>query len=131
MQVKRVIRYIYYLYERCRKFAQEPTTVDAEKHIAEAEPDRRRASRRRVLKQVQIVSQDKLSVLDCHLKSLSREGALITGEYMIDLPDRFYIRTSGQVKLVPCEVVRRTLTSVAVRFQGDPGKLVECLYKGC
>ncbi len=51
--------------------------------------DRRGAPRRRVLKFVQIVMPDKQSVLDCGLKSLSPTGALITGQFMADVPDRY------------------------------------------
>lgn len=87
--------------------------------------DRRRAPRRRVLKSAQIVSLDKMSTIDCAIKSVSRTGALLSAPPMSKIPNRFYLRVPGHLKLIPCQLVRNRLTGIAVDFQADPGPLFD------
>lgn len=87
--------------------------------------ERRRAARRRVLKSAQIVSPDKMSTIDCAVKSVSRTGALLSAPPMSEIPNRFYLRVPGQLKLIPCQLVRNRLTGIAVAFEADPGPLFD------
>jgi hypothetical protein len=81
--------------------------------------ERRRAARRKVLRAAQIVTLDKMSTFDCTVKNLSAIGALITAPSLQDIPDRFYLRAPGQMRLVPCRLVRKSLTSVVIIFEAE------------
>jgi hypothetical protein len=98
-----------------------------EQESSEDSAERRRAPRRRVLRRVQIVTLDKRSTIDCTVKNLSSCGALISAQLGRDIPDKFYLRSPGQLRFVLCQVVRRNLTSVAVIFEEHSDKLADCL----
>lgn len=86
--------------------------------------ERRRAPRRKTLKDLQIVSVDRTWVIDCTLRNTSRSGALVAVPSTNDIPDRFCVRRRDQLRLIGCRVAWRTLTRIAFVFESDPGPLV-------
>ena len=90
-------------------------------------PESRRAQRRRVLKQVQVLSLDKksASAIDCTLRNLSKSGAMLSGPgaSLSRIPNQFYLVAPGQLRMIRCKVVWKTWDSVGVRFLSDPGHL--------
>jgi hypothetical protein len=98
-----------------------------EQESTEDSAERRRAPRRRVLRRVQIVTLDKRSTLDCTLRSISSSGALISTHSARDIPDSFYLRAPGQSSYVLCQVVRRTLTHIAITFAVESTQLCDSL----
>jgi ParB family transcriptional regulator, chromosome partitioning protein len=90
-------------------------------------PESRRAQRRRVLKQVQVLSLDKksASAIDCTLRNLSTSGAMLSGPgaSLSRIPNQFYLVAPGQLRMIRCKVAWKSWDSVGVRFLSDPGHL--------
>jgi hypothetical protein len=98
-----------------------------EQESSEDSAERRRAPRRKVLRCVQIVTLDKRSTIDCTLRSISSSGALISAHSARDIPESFYLRAPGQTSYVLCQVVRRTLTNIAIIFEAESKQLSDSL----
>jgi ParB family transcriptional regulator, chromosome partitioning protein len=93
----------------------------------DTEPERRRAPRRRMLKQVEILSLDKKSssAIDCTLRNISSSGAQLTGAApsISRIPGQFYLVAPGQLRMIRCKVVWKTYDAVGICFLSDPGQL--------
>ena len=77
--------------------------------------DKRRASRRRVLKRARIVFQQGYCSMGCQILNLSDTGALIIPADIMLCPKEFVLKPDvGQQR--DCEVVWRKGTKVAVRY---------------
>ena len=63
--------------------------------------ERRRASRRKVLRAAQIVTLNKMSTIDCTVRNLSAIGALITAPSLQDIPDRFIFERRARCAWFP------------------------------
>jgi ParB family transcriptional regulator, chromosome partitioning protein len=87
----------------------------------------RRAQRRRMFKQVQVLSLDRksASAIDCTLRNVSTSGAMLTGPgaSLSRIPNQFYLVAPGQLRMIRCKVAWKTYDSVGVRFLSDPGHL--------
>jgi ParB family transcriptional regulator, chromosome partitioning protein len=96
-------------------------------NLALAEVERRRASRRKVFKRVQVMSLDRksASTIDCTLRNVSSSGAQLIGpgSAISRIPNQFYLVVPGQLRTVRCKVVWKTYDAVGVKFLSDPGHL--------
>jgi hypothetical protein len=98
------------------------------------ESERRRAPRRRMLKQVQILSLDKksTSAIDCTLRSISRTGAMLSGvrTSLGRIPSPFYLVVPGQLRMIRCKVIWHSYDEIGVKFLSEPGA-VASEWSGC
>lgn len=99
-------------------------------HLDDTDPktrESRGAQRRRMLKQVQVLSLDKksASAIDCTLRNLSTSGAMLSGPgaSISRIPNQFYLVTPGQLRMIRCKIVWKNYDSVGVCFLSDPGHL--------
>jgi PilZ domain len=86
----------------------------------EAQGNKRRASRRRVLKAGIITFNDRHSALPCTVRDLSDTGARLAVTASVSAPDRFDLIIELDGLEAPCEVVRRNGSDIAVRFLTVP-----------
>jgi hypothetical protein len=91
----------------------------------EIDSERRRAPRRRMLKQVQILSLDKksTSAIDCTLRNISRTGAMLSGvrTSLGRIPSPFYLVVPGQLRMIRCKVIWHSYDEIGVKFLSEPG----------
>ncbi len=81
--------------------------------------ERRRARRRRTLKEGRIVFANHSMVLDCVIRDLSDFGARLKMETTMDVPDEFYLYLVHLRQRVQVEVRWRTADSLGVEFVGE------------
>ncbi|GHB17948.1 hypothetical protein GCM10007094_02050 [Pseudovibrio japonicus] len=86
---------------------------------ATANAERRRAYRRRTLKEGRIVFANHTMVFDCTIRDLSDYGARLKMETTIDVPDEFYLYLVHLRQRVQVEVRWRTPDSLGVEFVGE------------
>ena len=67
--------------------------------------DQRSSARARTLLAGQIVFNDRSSVIDCVVRDLSRDGARLTFDYPISIPDRFELDIPKRNISIPVRVV--------------------------
>jgi hypothetical protein len=100
----------------------------------ENDSERRRATRRRMLKQVQILSLDKrsTSAIDCTLRNISRTGAMLSGvgASLGRIPSPFYLVVPGQLRMIRCKVIWHSYDEIGVKFLSEPGP-VASEWSGC
>ena len=84
--------------------------------------ERRAHPRRRVLKRVKAVFNDRGSVADCVMRDISLGGARLTSEYAPLLPERFILVFLAEREMRDVRVVWRSLTELGVAFLGPPRK---------
>lgn len=99
-------------------------------HLDNTDPETREsrgAQRRRMLKQVQVLSLDKksASAIDCTLRNLSTLGAMLSGPgaSISRIPNQFYLVAPGQLRMIRCKVVWKNYDAVGICFLSDPGHL--------
>jgi len=80
--------------------------------------ERRKQSRRRVLKEGKIVFADGLRVLDCVIRDMSESGAKLLIANTVSLPDAFYLFEKSSSLLYPASVAWRQPNSIGVEFSG-------------
>jgi hypothetical protein len=85
--------------------------------------ERRKAPRRRVLKEGKIVFADGLRVLDCTIRDLSEGGAKLLIANTVGLPDSFHLYEKSSRMLYPAKVAWRQANSVGVEFKGPPSSI--------
>jgi len=83
-------------------------------------PDRRLAQRRRVLKGGIVAFNDHYSSLPCTVRDISDTGARLRIDGSINAPVRFDLIIEIDGLEVPCEVVSRKGSEIAVRFISPP-----------
>lgn len=95
-------------------------------HIAPATPviaamsERRGAKRRRVLKGALIIFNDGKSRFSCTLRDISETGARLLVGQSFNLPARFDLLVEIDGMEAPCEIVRRQMGEIGVRFCSPP-----------
>jgi hypothetical protein len=82
--------------------------------------ERRQAQRRRVLKGGIVAFNDHYSSLPCTVRDISDTGARLRIDGSINAPDRFDLIIEIDGLEVPCEVVSRKGSEIAVRFISPP-----------
>ena len=78
--------------------------------------ERRKSLRRRVLKAAKIIFSHNTSVVNCSVRNLSDEGALLLLPSTLGIPARFELLMENATERVICEVVRQRETQLAVHF---------------
>jgi hypothetical protein len=79
------------------------------------ETERRRAQRHRTLKAGKILLHHGASVIDCTIKNLSPEGALIAVENAVTLPAEFDLEFDGEKH--HCTIAWRRIDRLGVKFR--------------
>ena len=82
--------------------------------------ERRQAQRRRVLKGGIVAFNDHYSSLPCTVRDISDTGARLRIDGSINAPDKFDLIIEIDGLEVPCEVVSRKGSEIAVRFISPP-----------
>ncbi len=77
--------------------------------------DRRRASRRRVLKGARIIFRDGYSVINCIVRDQSEVGARLKVDTVVGIPDTFRLQIM-QAPPRDCRVVWKTGSEIGVEF---------------
>lgn len=81
--------------------------------------ERRKTARRRVLKRARLSYKDGAFSIDCVLRNITEDGALIDLPVGIMVPDKFRIHNELDGFAVDCEVARRIGNSAGVKFVGE------------
>lgn len=77
--------------------------------------ERRRSLRRRVLKTAKIVFNHDRSVVDCTVRNLSTEGALLLFPSTVGIPAHFELVLEGEARRLACDVMWRHEQRLGVR----------------
>jgi PilZ domain len=80
--------------------------------------DKRKALRRRVLKEGKIVYADAMRVIDCTIRDMSAEGARLLIANTLGVPDNFNLYEKSTGLLYPASVVWRQSNALGVKFDG-------------
>jgi FixJ family two-component response regulator len=86
------------------------------KHVGAVMEQRRKSQRSRVLKSGKIILNNRLSIRDCTIRNLSKEGACLVGGHLFDLPVRFMLQCEPDKTEHACEVIWRHEDKIGVRF---------------
>ncbi len=85
--------------------------------------DKRKASRRRVLKAAIAAFCDRHCTIACTVRDISQTGARLICDSTLSIPDTFELIVELDGIEADCEVVWRTGNELGVRFQGEPRRL--------
>ena len=91
--------------------------------------DKRKITRRRVLKVGKIVFADGMRVIDCTIRDLSKDGAKLIIGNTIGVPDSFFLYEQSTGSLYPSSIVWRQPKSVGVKFDGEPSSIEDAANK--
>jgi PilZ domain len=91
--------------------------------------DKRKATRRRVLKVGKIVFADGMRVIDCTIRDFSKEGARLIVGNAVNVPDTFQLFEKSTGMLYRASVIWRQSDSVGVRFEGEPTSIYDASNK--
>lgn len=86
----------------------------------EVTEDRRRAHRRRTLKEGRIVFANQSMVFDCTIRDLTDFGARLKLETTMDVPDEFLLYLVHLRQRIKSQVRWRTADTLGVEFIGEP-----------
>ena len=84
--------------------------------MSELKADNRRSPRRRTLKGARIIFNDRRSVMDCVVRNLSAQGALLLVPNVLDIPSDFDLRIEGETHDHAAHVVRKHKGSLVVSW---------------
>jgi len=87
--------------------------------------EKRHADRRRALKTGRLVFNNGQSTIDCTIRNISEDGALLRIASPLGLPEHFDLLTVSDGVRKPCRLVRREGDQIAVAFTGGdtvPGR---------
>jgi hypothetical protein len=91
--------------------------------------DKRKSSRRRVLKGGKIVFADGMRVIDCTIRDLSAKGARLIIANTIGVPDTFQLFEKSSGMLYPATVVWRQTDALGVKFDGPATSIHDAANK--
>ncbi len=91
--------------------------------------EKRKAPRRRVLKQGKIVFADGQRVLDCTIRDFSDTGARLLIANTVGLPDTFHLYEKSSGMLYPAAIAWRQANSVGVAFKGSASSIHDAVNK--
>ena len=80
--------------------------------------DKRKAPRRRVLKEGKIVYADGMRVIDCTIREFLRQGARLLIANTVGVPDTFHLFEKSSGMLYPASIVWRQPDAIGVKFDG-------------
>jgi hypothetical protein len=78
--------------------------------------ERRRQDRRRALKAARIIFNTRFSALDCTVRNLSADGAMLLVAGPHGVPDRFILELDAGAVAKPCRVIWRKEKQIGVSF---------------
>ena len=81
-------------------------------------PEHRKAQRRRVLKTAKIIFNGKSSVIDCTVRNLSADGALLIVPSTMGIPADFELVLDGESRPIFCRKVWQRERQLGVLFSG-------------
>lgn len=81
--------------------------------------EKRKDTRRRILKGARLSFNNKFCVVDCVLRNITEHGAFLEFSDAVLVPDKFRLHNEMDGYDVDCEVVRRVRNSVGVQFAGE------------
>ena len=88
--------------------------------MSDGPEEKRRGPRRRVLKGAIVAYNDRRSTMPCFVRDISDTGARLRIDGSINAPDKFDLIIEIDGLEVPCEVVSRKGSEIAVRFISPP-----------
>ncbi len=91
--------------------------------------DKRKAARRRVLKEGKIVFADAMRVIDCTIRDMSPEGARLMIANPVGVPDAFMLYEKSSGMLYPASIVWRQTDALGVKFDGPPSSIHDATNK--
>ncbi len=80
--------------------------------------DKRKAPRRRVLKEGKIVFADAMRVIDCTIRDMSEKGARLLVANTVGLPDTFNLFEKSTGLLYPARIAWRQRDAIGIEFDG-------------
>jgi hypothetical protein len=91
--------------------------------------DKRKAPRRRVLKEGKIVFADAMRVIDCTIRDMSKDGARLLIANTIGIPDTFSLYEKSTGLLYPTSIVWRQSNALGVKFEGPATSIHDAANK--
>jgi hypothetical protein len=91
--------------------------------------DKRKAPRRRVLKEGKIVFADAMRVIDCTIRDMSKDGARLLIANTIGIPDTFSLYEKSTGLLYPTSIVWRQSNALGVKFEGPATSIHDAASK--
>jgi PilZ domain len=91
--------------------------------------DKRKITRRRVLKVGKIVFADGMRVIDCTIRDMSKDGARLLLGTSIGVPDSFFLYEQSTGMLYPSSVIWRQPKTVGIKFDGEPSSIQDAANK--
>lgn len=92
--------------------------MTTEDQLIEPKPERRRERRQRVLKGALVIFGKHTQVFDCLVRNLSSEGAKLSLESTVGVPDEFEVLIHGEYRIAPARLVWRKDKEIGARFTG-------------
>jgi PilZ domain len=80
--------------------------------------DKRKSTRRRVLKGAVAAFNGRYSTYNCVIRDISETGCKLILDDALKLPEFFDLIIESDATQVPCQVVRRSLTTLGIMFLG-------------
>ena len=82
--------------------------------------EKRKAPRRRVLKEGKIVFDEGRCVLDCTIRDMSDSGARLLIATTVGVPERFHLFEKSSGLLFPARLAWRQANVLGIEFEGSP-----------
>lgn len=82
--------------------------------------EKRKTTRRRVLKEGKIIFADGMRVIDCTIRDLSDTGARLLIANTVGVPETFHLFEKSSGMVYPASVAWRQSSAIGVKFDGAP-----------
>jgi hypothetical protein len=82
--------------------------------------EKRKRSRRRVLKEGKIIFADGMRLIDCTIRDLSESGARLLIANSVSVPETFRLFEKSSGMVYPASVAWRQPSAIGVKFDGPP-----------
>lgn len=79
--------------------------------------ERRKGARPRALKGGKIAFNQHNSVIDCVVRNLTEDGAMLKVPSTAGIPQRFYFRLDSEQAFRPCQVIWRRPDTLGITFR--------------
>lgn len=94
------------------------------------QPNVSAAPKRRILLGAKVIFNDRSSIFDCTVRSLSADGAELRMPSTLGVPDAFKLVIKPHDEKFDCQIMWRTETGLGVTFKKWPDGPVSPLLKG-
>ncbi len=91
--------------------------------------EKRKTTRRRVLKEGKIIFADGMRVIDCTIRDMSEHGARLLIANSVGVPDTFHLFEKSSGMVYPAAVAWRQPSAIGVRFEGQPTSIHDSANK--